>query len=85
LGLKSVCKNGQHNGSKPQTLKHKSIKMLIPVQPGRASTRKRRGTLVLNLQAKYYRKQKLKRSKNIKSRRPYLAAKRAKTENSPIK
>ena len=49
LSLDTVCKNGQHNGAKPQTLNPKNRKMLMPTQPGRTSILNQRGTLVLSL------------------------------------
>jgi hypothetical protein len=79
----TVCKNGQHNGAKSQTLIPKNRKMFIPAQPGRTSIQKRRGTLVLSLQTNGYQKQNLKRSRNNKTGKPYLTAKRAKQESEP--
>jgi hypothetical protein len=79
----TVCKNDQHKGVKSQTLIPKNRKMFIPAQLGRTNIQKQRGTLVLSLQTNGYQKQKLKRSKNNKTGKPYLTAKRAKRESEP--
>ena len=76
-----ICKNGQHNGIKLQTLIPKNREMFIPAQPDRTSIQKQRGTLVLSLQTNSYQKQKLKWSRNNKMGKPYLIAKRAKRES----
>ena len=75
----TVCKNGQHNGAKSQTLILKNREMFIPAQLGRTNIQKQRGTLVLSLQTNGYQKQNLKWSRNNKTGKPYLTAKRAKT------
>ena len=79
----TVCKNGQHNGVKLQTLIPKNREMFIPAQSGRTNIQKRRGTLVLSLQTNGYQKQNLKRSRNNKTGKPYLTTKRAKWEFEP--
>ena len=57
--------------------------MFIPAQPGRTNIQKWRGTLVLSLQKNGYQKEKLKRSRNNKTGKPYLTAKRAKRKSEP--
>ena len=83
MGLEFICKNDQHNGAKPQTLILKNREMFILAQPGRTNIQKWRGTLVLSLQTNGYQKQKLKQSRNNKTGKPYLTAKRAKRESEP--
>ena len=74
----TICKNGQHNNVKIQTLILKNREMFVPAQLGRTNIQKRRGTLVLSLQTNGYQKQNLKWSRNNKTGKPYLTAKRAK-------
>ena len=79
----TVCKNNQHNGIKSQTLIPKNREMFIPAQPGRTNIQKRKATLVLSLQTNGYQKQKLKRSRNNKTGKPYLTTKMAKWDYEP--
>ena len=70
MKLDTVCKNGQHNGAKLQTLIPKNREMFIPAQPGRTNIQKWRGTLVLSLQTNGYKNRSRNGAETIKQEDP---------------